>query len=202
VINPIQQIKAGIQAGDWTLVCIGYQSMTGEGLTPPAGGTANDAKWANRLLTLITEMSGELPKEEPVVVAKKSKRQPNRKKLQPAGSEPEPKLAAPESPDVIISTPPTPKGIKGEREARSEPFQAPKGNRFVDDPKLFANEAKLDALMTKGVEPAAPRAKVEMLEAVCVCGKKEKVHPIFLEGAESQKTYKCQKCILSQKVCD
>lgn len=191
--SPIQQIKAGIQAGDWNLVCDGYRSMTGEGLTPPAN-TTSDSKWVSRLQELITELSGNNNAEEPVAVAKKSKKQPSRKKV----AEPQES----ESPDVIVSTPPVPKGVKGEREARSEPFQAPKGNRFVDDPKLFANEARLDALMTKGVEPAAPRNKVELLEAVCVCGKREKVHPIFLEGAESQKTYKCQKCILSQKVRD
>ncbi len=89
----------------------------------------------------------------------------------------------------------------GGRPARAEAWVPPKFNRFVDNPKLCAVDAKHDKLMGKDLVHTPPRPAVAKVEATCgACGRGDLIDQAVAAAINScEGTYRCDGCVASNR---
>ncbi len=206
--SPLDVIKDGIKTGDWSRVCQGYNAMTGDNLTPAAGGGGS---WAlaiheiyDKCAALILEPA---PKKKVYVKAGKP---PKAKGFVDNIMPPEPRLD-----ECVVELPPVEDDHNkfhvqhsrpgqqvredGKKEAVKLPFEPGLNNEFCDDGTLAVAEADLDTNYLPKA-PSARRAPVKFVKVKCTrCGKEEEVNPNAaprrLATEDDNGSYICNSCV-------
>ena len=199
-MSPIENLRKGIFAGDWTKVCAAYQGLTGESLSPPSEKTGVDvdgralfAKFASALEAGIRRQIKEsmddfFGADNQDAEALESpgpslKKQTSAKKSGGKTAKSPVKKTAPSQPTAKKKTP-------------TKPGQFV--NNFVDDHKGRAKLIKetKDQVEKSAGETKERRPPMDYVDVRCGnCGKKERL-PSHIARLNADSTgYHCNNCV-------
>jgi hypothetical protein len=174
-MSPIERLRLAIEAGDTVGVCEAFSSLTGQ-----------TATWGGHAPGPLLQVGGreplrgaELPAAEPAkpVKAKKPAKPVKAKSPEPQGEKPCPSVRE----DFTIQHTGS-AGIAtgdGRKACRLLPMDTPtKPSAWVDDGRLFADEAKESRRLSKKFKGRSPRPEYQPVRVTCArCGQDDLVHP-------------------------
>jgi DNA-directed RNA polymerase subunit M/transcription elongation factor TFIIS len=211
VATPIQQIRVGIQKGDWSLVVDGFEGMTGERLTCPTRvgdglPTQFPPGFFDQLGRAVMGYIYKYPEDGQVSGNYKP---PNAladdvsDEVPTVVPEVEQLPAAPQTPEedefakFRVQHGRPKKGDGDKQVCRSAPHE-PGKNTFRDDGTLAAEFVEDSRKLSLAKRPELRRPESKSVDVVCgKCGRKDKVAPILApksleKGDES--SYVCNSC--------
>lgn len=227
-MSPIEDIKVGIQTGDWAKVVKGYAGLTGVHLDVPdaAGFDVNIKSLQTRLReftdALFEEFAGSHGEPEVVVrrnaapAAAEEPEEPEEPDEDEEDDAPSPAHAAAEPPDPFAEfrvQHGDPDNAEREHNyGKRLPFvKGQQKNVFQDDGQTETNVGGDDSAVLAKVKAPTPRVRPQpkAVKVKCVkCGKTYKVDPVFApRGAVADKgdqensgvSYVCDGCISKNK---
>jgi DNA-directed RNA polymerase subunit M/transcription elongation factor TFIIS len=224
VATPIQQIRAGIQAGDWVLVCRGFDGMTGERLAPPTNVSVVVSLpdgFLDGLKAQVEEYVNRATKEKTEFILGQQRVSPELANDNFAAADEQEKdiVAIPQSLDdgpvkEDEPEPPAepedefakfrvqhgrPKRGDGDKQAcRNVPFTPGMTNTFKDDGTLETGDIAESRRLSLAKQPEKRRPESKSVEVVCgKCGRKEQVPPLLAPKSLEKghaSSYVCNRC--------